>query len=344
MKKVFYISILTLFVITGCKSGEDKIIDKENIIPVTVTVSEGKSYVPTLSYSGTAKANREANLGTAIPGRVEKIYFNEGDNVHKGELIAELSSELYLQALVERNTLEKDYERVSRLREKGSISQQDFDHVKAKYEASKAKTQMMRKNTEIRAPFSGTIVDYMVNEGENFLFSPSLKAGYSMTSGVVKLMQLDILKVEIDVNEKDIAKIKENQKAEIFFDAYPEKKYGGKITKIEPILSTMTRTAKAEITIKNSDHLIKPGMYAKVNLILPEQDAIFVPLEAIYRQTGTGNDFVFEIKNNQAHRIAVTRLYTINDQVAVSGIKKGITIAVGGKNKLNEASKVEIKK
>lgn len=344
MKKNICLIIIILIIFSGCKNQKRESEAKEESIPVTVTKSEKKSFVPALNYAGTAKANKEANLGTAIPGRVEKIHFNEGQAVKKGDLIVELSSELYLQALVERNTLEKDFERVSRLQEKESISRQDYDHVKAKYDASKAKTQMMKKNTEIRAPFSGTIVDHMVKEGENFLFSPSLKAGYSMTSGIIKLMQLDVLKVEIDVNEKDLSKIKPQQKAEVIFDAYPERKYEGQVTKIDPVLSTISRSAKAEIRIENNDGLIKPGMYAKVNLILPEQEAVFVPLEAIYRQTGTGNDFVFRIVNDEAKRIPVKRTFHLDDKVGVTGIEPGITIAVSGKNKLIEGSKVEIKK
>lgn len=344
MKKSICLIITILIVFSGCKNQKREATVKDETIPITVAKSEQKSFVPALNYAGTAKANREANLGTAIPGRVEKIHFNEGQAVKKGDLIVELSSELYIQALVEFNTLEKDFERVSRLREKGSISQQDFDHVKAKYDASKAKTQMMKKNTEIRAPFSGTIIDHMVKEGENFLFSPSLKAGYSMTSGIIKLMQLDRIKVEIDVNEKDLAKITPGQKVEMKFDAYPEKKYQGQVTKIDPVLSTISRTAKAEISIQNDDYMIKPGMYARVNLILPEQEAVFVPLEAIYRQTGTGNDYVFRIENNKAQRLPVKRIYNLNDQVAVTGIDSGISIAIAGKNKLKEGSVVKITK
>src|SRR6056297_1987247 len=344
MKNTIQIVVVILILFAGCKNGEEEKQNGDNIIPITITQTEQKSYIPGLSYSGTAKANKEANLGTSIPGRVEEIYFNEGDKVKKDELIVELSSELYLQALVESQTIEKDFERIALLKEKGSVTQQDFDHIKAKYEASKAKTQLMKKNTEIRAPFSGTIVDYLVNEGENFLFSPSLKAGYSMTSGVVKLMQLNIIRVEIDVNEKDLAKIRQGQSAELIFDAYPQNVYSGKVTQIASVLSTLSRTATVEISIPNDDFLIKPGMYAKVNLVLPEREAVFVPLEAIYRQSGTGNDYVFRIDDNTAHRIPVQRMDHLEDKVAVSGIDANVTIAVAGKNKLNEGTRVEIKK
>ena len=340
-------SIIIVFIgliFCGCQDNKKENFEAKNSkIPVIVSESMQKEFTPTLNFSGTAYANREANLGTAIPGRVEKISFDEGTKVTKGDLLVELSSELYTQALIERNALKKDFDRVSRLREKGSLSEQDFDHVKAKYDASVAKTEMMKKNSEIRAPFSGIVVDHIVKEGENFFFAPSLKPGYSMTSGILKLMQLNILNVEIDVNEKEISKIKNGQKAKLVFDAYPDRIYEGTIAKIDPILSTLSRTAKVQIRIKNEDLIIKPGMYAKVDIQMPSQNAIFVPNEAIYRQPGTGNDFVFVVKGGAVKKTSINRIYTFKELVAVEGLEAKVSIVVAGKNKLSDESQIEIK-
>ncbi|HAN18858.1 MAG: hypothetical protein A2X13_07835 [Bacteroidetes bacterium GWC2_33_15] len=344
MRKNSICLLSLLLIAAGCekqKTGETK---AERIIPITTTVSIEKKYAPDMIFTGTAFANKEANLGTSLPGRIEKCYFIEGQKVNKGDLIVELSSELYTQALIERNTLEKDFERVSRLRDKGSISEQDFDHVKAQYDASVAKTQMLKKSAEVRAPFAGTIVDYIVQEGENYFFSPNLKPGYSMTSGIVQLMQLDIIKVTVDVNEKDISKIYLNQSANVVFDAYPEKIFTGKVKSVEPTLSTLTRTAKVEIQINNTDLLIKPGMFARVKIFLPEQHAVFIPFESIYRQPGTGLEYVFVIDNNIAEKVQVSRKFSNEKFIAVDGLKPGKTIAVAGKSKLSTGCRVKVGK
>lgn len=328
----------------GCKeNSNEKKAEQNASIPVVVSKSYQKKYTPELTFSGTAFANKEANLGTAIPGRVEKIYYKEGERVKKGDLLVELSAELYTQALIERDAIKKDLERVSRLREKESISAQDYDHVKAKYDAAVAKTRMMKKNAEIKAPFHGVVVDHIVQEGENFFFAPSLEPGYSMTSGIIKLMQLDLLNIQIDINEKDISKVHQGQMAEVVFDAYPDKKYTGELIQIDPVLSTLSRTAKAKVRIKNQGLLIKPGMYAKVHIRLPEQEATFVPNESIYRQPGTGKDYVFEVDQNIVTKTAVKRRYTLNDLVAVDGIEPDQTIVVAGKSKLRDGMPVEIK-
>ena len=343
MKKI--LMVLAVFIIfSGCNQEAQKESEREdeNKVVVTTEKSVEKEYNPWLKYTGVSYPYREANLGTTLPGKVEKIVYEEGTYVKEGTLLVELSAELYAQALAEKSTLEKDYERVSRLREKGSISQQEYDHVKAKYEAAKAKTRMMKKNSEVRAPFSGTIVDYMVKEGENFMFSPSLKAGYSHTSGILKLMQLNELKVEFDVNEKELSRVKTGQDAKVVFDAYPDSQVTGKVTRIDPVLSTKTHTAKAEVTINNSEKKFKPGMYAKVHIKLPETTDVFVPLNSIYRQPGTGNNYVFVVNNNTVSKKPVDKLYTLHKEIAVKGIQGGLEIVVHGKNKLEDGDKVVI--
>lgn len=309
---------------------------------VTTVLSAKKTYHPWLSYGGTAYAYREANLGTALPGRVEEIHYQEGAYVKEGALLVDLSAELYAQAQAEKNALEKDFERISRLREKCSVTQQRYDHVRAKYEAAQAKARMMRKNCRIRAPFSGTIVDYLVKEGENFLFSPSLKTGYSHTSGILQLMQLDRLKVKADVNEKDLPRIEEGQTCQVTFDAMPDTTLKGTVTHIEPILSTSTHTAKVEVTVDNPKHRLKPGMYANLRIRMPEATHVFVPLNAIYRQEGTGNDFVFLVRENKAVRKPIKKLYNRDEMVAVEGISGNQQVVVHGKNKLNDGDPVKV--
>lgn len=157
---------ISALVLYSCGSKQEETVTEAETVKVITVKAEERSYTPTKVFSGTVFANREANLGAALPGKVERIFFEEGQTVKKGDLIVELSDEMLTQAEIEYQALKKDYERVSRLREKGSISEMEYDHVKAKFEASEAKTQMVRKNTQVYAPFSGTLVERMMEEGE----------------------------------------------------------------------------------------------------------------------------------------------------------------------------------
>jgi len=84
-------------------------------------------------------------------------------------------------------------------------------------------------------------------------------------------------------------------------------------------------------------------MYANVTIKLPAQKAIFVPISAIYRQTGTGEDYIFTVINNIVHKNPVKRIATLKDKIAVKGLKVNQEIITLGKNKVHEGSKVTIK-
>ena len=344
MKRIALFGAMLMLMVSCSEKKSAVVLPSENATtPVKVVTAETHRYTPYVNLSGNAFADREANLGAALPGRVEKIYFPAGSRVKKGDLLVSLSGELYTQALVEFNTIEKDFERVSRLNEKGSISSQDYDHVKAKYDASKAKVEMMKKNAEIVAPFSGTIVEYLVQEGENYFFNLNLDPGYSTTSGILRLMKLDPIQVEVEVNEKDLAKITKGQKAILSFDAVPGTVFDGKVSAIKPVLSTMTHTATVRVEVANGSNLIKPGMFANVKLEQSQVEAVCVPMNAIYRQQGTGDDYVFVVNGNKVTRQKVERLYTDAASVGVTGISAGATIVTSGKDKLDDGSLIEIK-
>lgn len=345
MKTKSLVAIVLIMLITSCQNQEDQAKDNENgnAPIVTVVTSLKETYTPTLSYTGTVFANREANLGAALPGKVERILKKEGDRVKAGDLIVELSDEMLTQAEIENQALRKDYERVKRLRERESISQMDYDHLKAQLDASDAKVEMIRKNTRVFAPFSGTIVERMMEEGEIFFINPGLEPGYSMRSGIVRLMQLDPVRIEFDVNEKDLAYTKQGLNATITFDAIPNRTFQSNISNIKPMLSTLTRTATARISLPNKEGLLKPGIFARINVQLPEQDGVFVPMICISQLSGTAEEFVFVVdENNIAKRVIVNRIFTKGDMVAVTGVEPNQKIVAEGRNRVSHGQKVSI--
>jgi membrane fusion protein, multidrug efflux system len=333
------------FLVLGACSQEKQEVEEEQIerIPIIIEKSEEDSYQTKVDFSGTFFPNKEANLGASLPGRIEKFHYQAGAYVKEGSLLVELSAEALLQALIENQALRKDYERVSRLKEKGSISEMDYDHLKAKLEASDIKTEMFRKNTSVTAPFDGVIVEYLVEEGENYFFSINIEPGYSHTSGILRLMQLNPLKVIIEVNEKDLHHFSKGRQVRVICDALNNKEVIGKVKYIRPILSTVSRTAKIEIEVPNPKNEIMPGMFAKVIVNSDYFKGVKIPLSAIYRQPGTPEDYVFVIKNDTAYRKPVNRLQVVGDMVYVDGIEKNEYVATEGKNRLIDKSLVEIK-
>ncbi|WP_311566399.1 efflux RND transporter periplasmic adaptor subunit [Porphyromonas uenonis] len=342
--------LLTIGTTTACnkRGDQDQESEADKVIPVTIAQAKEMTFTPSIRFSGTAEASKSASLGTALPGKVERIRYSKGSFVPKGAVIVEMSDEMLLQARVENEAIKRDFDRVTRLREKESISQMDYDHVKAKYDASVAKVAMLKKNTSITAPFSGVITEIMINEGETYAFTPSLSSDLKLESGIIELRQINPLKATIEVNEKDLSYIAKGQQALITFDAYPDEPATGKVSYISAVLSPTTRTASVEVNIPNSNNRLKPGMYCNVSIALPEREGLFVPLNAIYRLAGTAEEFVFKLNEDGAtvSRIAVKR-GEINDgwvYVESNELKSGDTIIIDGKNKLSDGSKVNVVK
>ncbi|HOE04309.1 MAG TPA: efflux RND transporter periplasmic adaptor subunit [Bacteroidales bacterium] len=334
---------ITLLLLVSCGTKNKEAGKPQEIQNVNYAVAENRTFSDETEYSGTFLPNKEANLGSSMPGKVEKFYYSEGSFVTKGSLLVELSAELLTQALIEYEAIKKDYDRVSRLREKGSISEIDYDHLKAKLEASEVKTQMLKNNTSVIAPFDGIIVDYLVEEGENYFFNINLDPGYSNTSGILRLMQINPIVAEIQVNERDLIGIKKGQSVSVVCDALGSKEYKGTVRYIKPILSTTTRTAPVEIELNNSSGDLKPGMFARVVFSKHEISAVFIPVDAIYRQPGTPEDFVFVVTGGVVTRKPVKRLKTIDKWIAVDGIASGDTVVTQGKNKVKSGDRVNLK-
>lgn len=343
MKKISIILLSVSLVMTACSSENETDVEKTSLPAVTVEKASFQTYQPVEVSGGSLFAKKEANLASILPGRVEKFYVKEGEQVKKGQLIAELSGELLTTAQIEYETYKKDFGRVKRLYEKGSMSEQKYDHVKAQYEAKEAQYKLVKKNTEIRAPFAGTITKKMIQEGETFLLmNPGLDVSYSHASGVVRLMDLEELEAEIAVNEKDIHKYSIGMSAEVAVDAFPEEKWNGKITKIGHTFETMSKTTTVTVAIQNPDKKLKPGMYCKVAIPMAERKDIFIPLLAVERQAATGFDFVYVIQKDTAKRKKITRIYSSGDQVAISGISAGEMVVVDGRSKIRDGVKVKV--
>ncbi|MEA4905327.1 MAG: efflux RND transporter periplasmic adaptor subunit [Petrimonas sp.] len=347
-RTILYTTCFATLLFGGCSkkaTSGDTEANAQTAVKVTVKDAVEMEYTPVLNFTGTAEPNKEVNLGSAIPGRIEKINYPKGSFVPKGAVIAEMSDEMLIQAEIELETIRKDFERISRLKEKGSVSIMDYDHIKAKFEASQTKVDMLKKNTSITAPFGGVLVDIMVNEGENYSFVPSVSPDLKMKSGIATLMQLNPLKVKIEINEKELNAVRKGQSVGFTFDAYPNENVSGKIADISPVLSPLTRTFTVEVVIPNNGTKLKPGMFCRASIEMPPAKGVFVPVNAIHRQQGTGDDFVFVVnEDNTVTRTKVTRGESQNKLIRIPELDKNSVVVIDGKNKLNDNSKIEIVK
>jgi HlyD family secretion protein len=207
-------------------------------------------------------------------------------------------------------------------------------------EASRAKVKEMEallgqerirfENTLIAAPFRGEICKRYVDAG----------ALISSSTPVVCLIHTDTLKVVANVLEKDVSLVKIGMKARIEAQSLPGKLFEGKITRINSALDSATRTLQAEIEIPNSDRVLKPGMFVRLEVVLSQKpQALVVPRNAVLEERG--NKFLFVVLENQALRRSVTTGFEQDPDVEIlEGIAEGERVVVKGQDSLKDRSAV----
>ncbi len=244
--------------------------------PATVTVADVKTEVlpNLLTGIGDVAAVHQVNVTTEVAGRVVKIMFEPGTQVKAGQPLVQLFDDpeqgdlasFRAQALGAKLSL--DRAKALALRQFGP--QATVDDQQATYDqamAGIAKTQAIISQKLIRAPFDGELGLRHIEVGQ------FLNAG----TEIVTLTDLNVVWVNFTVTEKNSAQLKLGQQVSVVVDSYPGRTFTGKITTIEPQVSTDTRNITVQATFENPDHALKPGMFATATVVLPSAAPVMTP-------------------------------------------------------------------
>lgn len=159
---------------------------------------------------------------------------------------------------------------------------------------------------------------------------------------IALVVSMDKVKITLNIPEKYTSEIFLNQKAEIFVDAYPDKRFIGKVTKISPVLDIDTRSAPIEITIDNKGHFLKSGMFARAHLILKENKNVPVVIkEAIIGKAPY--TYLYLVENNKAILKKVELGIRQNEYFEIrDGLKEGDMVVIMGQQRLRDGAEVKM--
>jgi membrane fusion protein (multidrug efflux system) len=356
---LFFLSVL-LF--TGCSKEDENIEEK---IPVEVKTMTLGSVIQSINYNGDIKAEFEVKVFSKIPDRIDKFFVDEGDYVQRNAPIASILATTIEQgvrqaeagltaARAQESNVKIEFERAQRLYSENAMSQQQFDAIKTQYESVQSQVVQAEaalksvksqfSDATITAPISGIIGKRYAEAGD--MTSPA--------NPLVSIVQMDKVKIEFSATEEDLGKLATGQKALVTVKSYPDTVFSGKLMKISPVLDPLTRMADVEVLIDNPLKILKPGMYAEVEVITGEiKDVLVVPRFATIENTTlrsiNGEDqviknyYVYIINNEIAHQRRLEVLYVNHKNIAVkSGIDLGDKLVVSGQNNLRDSVKVMI--
>jgi RND family efflux transporter MFP subunit len=222
---------------------------------------------------------------------------------------------------------------LKQLREGARREEREASRAKLKeMEAVLHQEQNRLQNTTITAPFSGEITHKYVDAGA--LVSPSIP--------LVTLAHTETLKMMANVLEKDIALVKLGMKVRIQTEAFPDRRFEGRIVGMNSALDIATRTLQTEIHIPNAGRMLRPGMFAKIEIALSTRaGALNIPKVAVLEE---GVDrVVFVVENNQAIRKTIVTGVEQDDTVEVlQGLSEGDRVVTKGQGSLKDRSTVRV--
>jgi membrane fusion protein (multidrug efflux system) len=336
--------IKTLQIKTLMEGGKAAIQPPESVSSAVVREEKWQN---TLTAIGSVTAVQGVTITPELPGIVREIAFDSGAVVKKGDLLVKLDTSLeeaQLRALEAQEELARlNVERERTLRSQNMISQAELDTAEATLKQNKANADALRATIEkktIRAPFAGRLGLRMVNLGQY------LDTG----KPIVSLQSLDPVYAEFSLPQQDLAQLQTGMQVRLTTDAYPGRYFDGKLTAITPSLDQSTRSVGLQGTLDNPDQLLRPGMFTRVEVLLPaEQKVLAIPATAVLSAPYGDSVYVIEEKsatNGAPSGLVVRQQFirtgrTHGDFVSVeSGLKPGDRIVSAGIFKLRNGMSV----
>jgi len=318
-------------------------------VTVTSAAVKEENWAPKLSAVGSVSAAQGAVVSAELAGIVSEISFENGGEAKKGDVLMKLDTSqeeaLLRSAAAEAQLARTDLERSRDLAMKKVVSSAELDSTQSKFTRLNAVVDQMRSNIAKKtliAPFDGQLGIRQVNVGQ------MINAGQQ----VVGLTSLDSLYVDFALPEQHLSKLTKDLEVRVRADALPGREFKGKLTAINSMLDPVTRNVPLQATFENPDHALHPGMFAKVEVMLPEtKKTIVIPGAAVSYAPYGDSVFVIEkqkdpktgkeslVLRQQFVRIGETR----GDFVSVTqGLKGGEEVVGTGVFKLRNGMVVTI--
>lgn len=309
-----FIVLFPLTFIFLCCHGpaEDSPVETVNRIRVRTADYKKQDFAMTERFSGDVKPRQQVNLSFNIPGKIDRLYFDEGDSVKKGQLLAQLEKQDYVtvrdQSLAQWEKAKRDFERSQRLWKEGSIQEQIVQDAETAFKASQAVLEAAELNLKhclMVAPFGGHVAYRFTEERE--MSAPG--------QVIFTLMDISLVAVELGVSERSVGRLDEGQKANVVVRSLQEEPIAGCVSHVAVSAFPDSRLFKVEIEISNSNLDLKPGMTASAEIItgiIPEAIVFSIDVSVLRK----GERVIFLLDGDLA-RMVVLKDYLISGEYLV---------------------------
>ncbi|HKJ66477.1 MAG TPA: efflux RND transporter periplasmic adaptor subunit [bacterium] len=369
LSKLFFIIIASalMFISIQCSrdtAGEE--VTSEEVVPVELIPVRTQTMYNSINLVGDINADQEVRIFSKIADRIIRFDVDMGDRVQKGSLIAivenssirsqvnQAESNLE-QARSQLENLKSEFNRMQQLLREDAVSQQQYDATKTQLEATQAQVKALQEglnqaqtrleDSYIRSPLNGLIGEKFLEEGD--MVSPQ--------TPVVTVVKMDSVRAIVNVIERYVPEIRTGVPADIRVNSLPDTTFRGAVSKVSPVIDPVSRMVRTEIRIPNPDLLLRPGMFAEVELLLETRnDALVIPKYAILQKTElqrnqlgqqeiVRENHVYVVKNNLAHYRTVETGFELEGLVEIrAGLSPGDSVVLLGQNNLQDSTRVNV--
>jgi len=338
------ISLTAAIFIAACSgpATDEKVEEDKDVYLVPVETIELVTQDISNTYRTTAvlEARAESKVTNKVTGMIEKVLVEEGMYVAKGQVLAEIDSESYQleyeRTTIDLNSVTAEFNRSQPIDGKQLISVKDLEKLEftVQNRTNQQKVAQIKvRDSKVRAPIAGVIAKRMVKEG-------------NMTSGtdseMFHIVALDTLQGVVYLPETEMNNVQLGQKAQLNFPANAKGLVPATVALISPIIDTESGTFKVTLKVDNENGYLKPGMFAKVSLVLDvHENAQIVPQKALL-VTDTETS-LFVVADKKAKKIVVETGYEQNGLVEVlTPLNMDEAIVVVGQQGLKVDSLVKV--
>jgi RND family efflux transporter MFP subunit len=327
-----------------------------------------------LSYTADIQPNQQVNLFSRVDGYIAKIHVDKGDFVKANQLLVEIDHTDYVHAVnrakanlaaAQAEVMRQDanirnatltLDRMRALIKDQFVSQQDLDTAQVNYDIAVAQLESLRAQVKqmevalqqaetnlaysyIRAPFGGYIAERNLDPGASVTGATASTS--TVSRGILTLHEVQVVRTLIEVVEKDIPLVAIGQVAEVRAEAYPDRVFIGKVTRVVQALNRATRTMTVEVDLPNTDHALKGGMFARVEVVVgTHPDAIQIPIDALTRLEEL--QYVYVVRDGKAYQVPVEVGSRTENRIEIT---KGLTgaehVIVSGKDLVSDGTPVQ---
>lgn len=307
--------------------------------PVEAMAVKQISLPQSITAVGSLRSDEAVLLRPEVAGRISEILFREGQGVRQGDVLVRLDSSVQRaeldQAKANLSLNQSKFERAVDLQKKGFISSQARDEAENNYKVSKASVDLFAARLaklELKAPFSGIAGLRQVSVGDY------VKDGQDL----VNIETVDPLKVDFRVPEIYLKQVAVGQALQLGLDAFPNQTFTGQVFAINPLVDASGRSIVIRAQIRNPGSVLRPGMFARVRLIVGgNQETLAIPEQALVQ---AGDDvYVFKVSDGRAQRARIEIGQRRDGIVEVTkGLAKTDVVITAGLQKIRDGGPVKV--